>query len=74
MAFKASSPHAAVPLTRLAHGQNWHKVVTAFDQAGVARVVRGALVELGVWDRPDTPGIVRRHLQLAASSAVAVRR
>jgi hypothetical protein len=29
----------------------------------LARVIRGVLVELGVWDQPETPGVVKRHLR-----------
>lgn len=35
----------------------------------LAQVIRGILTELGVLDRPETPGIVRRHLTLIAGQA-----
>lgn len=34
----------------------------------MAQVLRGVLVEKGVWDDPDTPEIVRRHLRLAIAN------
>lgn len=33
----------------------------------IAQALRGALVELGVWDRPETPGVVERQLRLVAA-------
>jgi hypothetical protein len=32
----------------------------------LAAVIQGVLTDLGVHDRPETPGIVRKHLQLVA--------
>jgi hypothetical protein len=42
------------------------RMVRITEQQGemVANVMRGALIELGVWDQPETPGIVRKHLML----------
>lgn len=34
----------------------------------LAQAIRGILAELGVGDRPDVPGIVRRHLTLVAAA------
>lgn len=38
----------------------------------IATVLRNALVKLGVWDRPETPGIVRAELERAAASGQIV--
>ena len=45
------------------------------EQTGqlIASAVRGILEELGVADRPETPGVVRRHLTLVAGGADASR-
>jgi hypothetical protein len=32
----------------------------------IAEVIRGVLIEVGVSDRPEVPGIIRRHLELVA--------
>lgn len=37
----------------------------------IASVLRGVLVEKGVWDDDDTPEIVKRHLRLAFSKQAA---
>jgi hypothetical protein len=33
----------------------------------IADVIRGVLTEVGIFDRPEVPGIVRRHLELVAA-------
>ena len=35
----------------------------------LARVIHGILTDLGVLSMPDTPHVVRRHLQLAAGTS-----
>jgi hypothetical protein len=37
--------------------------------AMLAQAIRGILTELGVADRPEVPGVVRRHLTLVAGAA-----
>lgn len=40
------------------------QIQLAEDQADLlATVLRGVLVELGVWDQPGTPDVVKRHLR-----------
>lgn len=63
---------AAVAKECVALGLEERRVQIAEQQGELmARVLRGVLVELGVWGNPETPGVVRRHLELVASTAVA---
>lgn len=63
---------AAVAKECMALGLEQRRVELAEQQGELlARVLRGVLVELNVWGNPETPGVVRRHLELVASTGGA---